>query len=58
MELKCTTNVPKWFIDMITLFNLEKVSFSKYANGVEEVFLDNSFYKSDRVSAMAVDEFI
>lgn len=58
MELKCTTNVPKWFIDMITLFNLERVSFSKYANGVEEVFLDNSFYKSDRVSAMAVDEFI
>jgi hypothetical protein len=56
MELKCTTNVPKWFIDLISIFNLDRVGFSKYVTGIQEVFEDNSFYKPDRVSPMAIDE--
>ena len=56
MELKCTTNVPKWFIDLISIFNLDRVGFSKYVTGIQEVFEDNSFYMPDRVSPVGLDE--
>ncbi len=53
LELKCTTQVPKWFIDMITMFNLERTSFSKYVNGVRELihdFKNLSPHQFDRVA--------
>jgi SPX domain protein involved in polyphosphate accumulation len=34
MELKCTTQVPSWFIDLIKVFEFEKSSFSKYAGAM------------------------
>ncbi len=49
LELKCTTNVPKWFIDMISYFNLSRTSFSKYVTGIQEVIEDNRPYIPDRV---------
>lgn len=53
LELKCTTKVPKWFMDMITMFNLERTSFSKYVTGVTEV-MDEFKYRNphqfDRVA--------
>lgn len=41
LELKCTTQVPKWFIDMITIFKLQRTSFSKYVTGINEVINDD-----------------
>ena len=51
LELKCTTQVPKWFVDMIKIFNLERSSFSKYVTGVTEVFHETKpfQFQSDRV---------
>lgn len=40
-ELKCTTQVPRWFMDLIVTFNLTRTSFSKYVTGVSEVIYDN-----------------
>jgi SPX domain protein involved in polyphosphate accumulation len=34
LELKCTTSVPSWFLDLIKVFNLERSSFSKYAGAM------------------------
>lgn len=34
LELKCTTSVPSWFLDLIKVFNLERNSFSKYAGAM------------------------
>ena len=50
LELKCTTQVPKWCMDMITIFNLERTSFSKYVTGVSEVLQDHVPYHPDRVA--------
>ena len=52
MELKCTTNVPKWFVDLITQFRLERTSFSKYVTGIQEVVEDNIPYIPARVANM------
>jgi hypothetical protein len=50
LELKCTTQVPVWFMDLIRTFNLTRMSFSKYATAAQEVMYDNTPLKSDRVS--------
>jgi SPX domain protein involved in polyphosphate accumulation len=50
LELKCTTQVPVWFLDLIRTFNLSRMSFSKYVAGVQEVMNDNLPLKLDRVS--------
>lgn len=52
LELKCTTQVPKWFMDLISTFNLTRTSFSKYVTGLQEVIDDNKPYVVDRVSRM------
>lgn len=49
LELKCTTQVPVWFVDLIRTFNLNRTSFSKYATGAKEVIYDNQPLFSDRV---------
>jgi len=54
LELKCTTQIPMWFMDLISYFNLTRTSFSKYVTGVGEVLPDQMQYKfSDRVSALS-----
>ncbi len=54
MELKCTTKVPMWFLDLITYFNLTRTSFSKYVTGVQEVVDDHRRPQfPDRVSCFA-----
>lgn len=50
LELKCTTQVPVWFMDLIRTFNLTRMSFSKYAIAAQDVMYDNVPLKSDRVS--------
>lgn len=35
LELKCTTHVPAWMIDLVRRFNLQPLGFSKYAMAVE-----------------------
>lgn len=52
LELKCTTQVPKWFLDLISYFNLSRTSFSKYVTGIQEVMEDNRPYIQDKVSLM------
>lgn len=34
LELKTTTDVPRWMCDLITEFNLQRVGYSKYATSV------------------------
>jgi SPX domain protein involved in polyphosphate accumulation len=51
LELKCPTQVPLWFVDLIKTFNLERTSFSKYGTGVAEVIPDLFAHKFDRLSA-------
>ena len=52
MELKCTTSVPKWFIDLITCFGLERTSFSKYVTGIQDVLEEHHPHQFDRVSTI------
>ena len=52
LELKCTTRVPLWMMDMIRYFNLNRSSFSKYENGVTETLRGVSRQMTDRVSLM------
>lgn len=40
LELKCTSRMPMWMLDLIAYFNLERTSFSKYMTGVNEVIPD------------------
>lgn len=54
LELKCTTQVPKWFMDMISYFRLERTSFSKYVTGIQEVVEDNQWHQHDRVSTLSL----
>jgi len=42
LEIKCTTRVPSWIIDMIRTFDLTRSSFSKYENGVKDT-LDSRY---------------
>lgn len=49
MELKCTTQVPKWFLDLIQTFQLTRTSFSKYVTGIEEVLGERRLLYHDRV---------
>jgi hypothetical protein len=51
LELKCPSNVPLWFVDMIQYFNLERTSFSKYGTGIVEVMPDLYSFKHDRISS-------
>lgn len=37
LELKCTTKVPLWMIDLIKYFNLSRTRFSKFANSYNEI---------------------
>ena len=55
LELKCTTQVPKWFMDMITMFNLERTSFSKYVTGVSEVIHDYKHVNPHQFDRVAVN---
>ncbi len=50
LELKCTTRVPMWFIDLISYFNLKRMSFSKYTNAIDEVLHNSFVYRADRES--------
>lgn len=38
LELKSTTNVPLWMVDLIRYFRLERTSFSKYCNSYQHVY--------------------
>lgn len=53
LELKCTTQVPKWFMDMISIFGLTRTSFSKYVTGIQEVVEDHRPYVPDRIINIA-----
>lgn len=58
LELKCTTQVPKWFQDMISYFNLTRTSFSKYATGVADTLQDKTTeIQFDRVPLDSVHAF-
>ena len=37
LELKCLTNVPLWFRDLIHRFGLERAGFSKYGAAIESL---------------------
>lgn len=37
LELKCTTSVPLWMIDLIKYFDLSRSSFSKFSNSFLEI---------------------
>ncbi|MEX0797969.1 MAG: polyphosphate polymerase domain-containing protein [Bacteriovoracaceae bacterium] len=51
MELKCTTQVPSWFLDLIRTFQLEKSSFSKYVGAVLDLYPStNSNHDHERVA--------
>ncbi len=45
LELKCTSFVPLWMLDLIKKFNLTRSRFSKYASGVTEVLRAESTYR-------------
>lgn len=49
MELKCTTQVPKWFLDLIQTFQLTRTSFSKYVTGIQEILDERRLLYHDRV---------
>jgi len=49
LELKCTTQVPVWFLDLIRTFNLNRMSFSKYIAAAQEVIYDNVPHRFDRI---------
>ena len=51
MELKCTTQVPKWFLDLIQTYQLTRTSFSKYVTGIQEVLDEKRLLNNDRVMA-------
>lgn len=53
LELKCTTQVPLWFMDMITQFGLKRTSFSKYVTGIQEILGDNIPYVPERIVTSA-----
>ena len=38
LELKSTTNVPLWMVDLIRYFRLERTSFSKYCKSFQHVY--------------------
>jgi SPX domain protein involved in polyphosphate accumulation len=42
LELKCTTQVPLWMIDLIRKFNLQRTSFSKFSNSLSQII--NEYY--------------
>lgn len=50
LELKCTSRMPMWMVDLISYFNLERTSFSKYMTGVNEVIPDHYAPKLDNIS--------
>lgn len=54
LELKCTSRVPLWMLDLITFFNLERTSFSKYMNGINEVIPDQYVPNLNRVSPLSL----
>ncbi len=54
LELKCTINVPSWFLDMITIFQLKRRSFSKYTTGMNEILFDPNESAKDRVNPLMV----
>ncbi len=53
LELKCiTTQVPRWFLDLISLFNLQRGSFSKYVTSTRESLQHFSHYDDNHVPAV------
>lgn len=53
LELKCPQQVPLWFIDVITRFNLVRCGFSKYASAAQHLLGPYQFLSSSRTSAHA-----
>lgn len=51
LELKCTSRMPMWMLDLISYFNLERTSFSKYMAGVNEVIPDYYVQNLNRIPA-------
>lgn len=49
LELKCPQQVPLWFIDIITKFDLTRSGFSKYSSSVQHLFSQTSFRQYDRI---------
>ncbi len=58
LELKCTTQVPKWFLDLISYFGLTRSSFSKYRTGVQETLEDNIPFHFDRVAQAPFNQMV
>lgn len=54
LELKCTTQVPKWFLDLIQTFQLTRTSFSKYVTGIQEILDERRLTYHDRVATHEV----
>lgn len=50
LELKCPQQVPLWFIDVISKFDLTRSGFSKYASSVQDLLPQTQFRKYDRVA--------
>lgn len=48
LELKCTTQVPLWILDLIKYFNLDGGSFSKYCSSSLELQSSESVPRLDR----------
>lgn len=51
LELKCPQQVPLWFIDIITKFDLTRTGFSKYASSLSDIFQRYSFNTGRRIAA-------
>lgn len=55
LELKCTTKVPLWMVDLIKHFDLQRSSFSKYSSSLREMLWNNTYTSWDRVAATIKD---
>lgn len=52
LELKCTTQVPLWFVDLIRTFELKRASFSKYVSSMTEFIPTEDSISWDRDTAL------
>ncbi len=51
LELKCTTKVPLWMIDLIRHFGLQRSSFSKYSSSLQEMIFSSTNHPLERVAS-------
>lgn len=52
LELKCTTQVPFWFLDLIKTFNLQRSGFSKYVSSSSELISMSHANRFERIGLL------